>query len=385
MGGVTHHSNESRGNGESDAPLAGVRVIDLGILLPGPVCALHLAWLGADVLKVEPPGGDPGRRLYDGAFFDTYNRGKRSIALDLKTQAGRETLLTLAARADIVVENFRPGVADRLGVGAAALRAVNPALIHCAITGFGPGSRASVPAHDLNFLARSGALGLPTTWSAQDRQPTRPAMPVADFGGAAMAVQAILAALFQRTRTGRGATLEIAMNEVMIHWMAWRVSAAERGDDDAWTRFLEPANDLYRTADGRAIAIGAIEPHLWRRLVETLAAAGVALPAGSADWDWRARRANGAELARVLSAAFLSKSMSEWISLLEAAGVPADPVNTPSEALADPWIEERGMVGSDGWIRPPLPGVGTLAPAPALDSDAEAVRAGTLWDERPIA
>lgn len=385
MGGDTHHSSENGRDGEADAALAGIRVIDLGMLLPGPVCTLHLAWLGADVLKVEPPGGDPGRHLYDGAFFDTYNRGKRSVALDLKTPAGRETLLALTARADIVVENFRPGVADRLGVGAAALRAINPALIHCAITGFGTGSRASVPAHDLNFLARSGALGLPTTWSAQDRQPTRPAMPVADFGGAAMAVQAILAALFQRTRTGRGATLEIAMSEVMIHWMAWRVAAAERGDEAAWTRYLEPANDLYRTADGRAIAIGAIEPHLWRRLVEALTAAGMALPEGSAEWGWRERRANGAELARALSAAFLSRSMSEWISLLEAAGVPADPVNTPPEAFADPWIEERGLVGRDGWIRPPLPGVGALAPAPALDSDAEAVRAGTLWGERSIA
>jgi len=362
-----------------DRPLDGIRVIDLGMLLPGPVCALHLAWLGADVIKVEPPRGDPGRTLYDGAFFDTYNRGKRSAALDLKSPSGREALLALSEDADIVIENFRPGVADRLGIGPDALQARNPRLIHCAITGFGPGSRATAPAHDLNFLARSGALGLPTTWSGQGRPSTRPAVPVADFGGAAMAVQAILAALFQRTRTGTGARIEIAMQEVMLHWLAWRVSASERGDEAAWTSHLEPANDLYVTADGRALAIGAIENHLWQALVTALAGAGCPLTAGAGEWDWHARRANAPELAAALSAAFATRTLAEWIPLLEAAGVPADPVNTPPEAFADPWLAERNLVGKDGWVRPPLPGAGSLAPAPALDADGVAVRAGTAW------
>ncbi|MEA1015349.1 CoA transferase [Sphingosinicella sp. LY1275] len=363
----------------SSRPLDGVRVIDLGMLLPGPICTLHLAWLGAEVIKIEPPRGDPGRTLYDGAFFDTYNRGKRSAALDLKTDSGREALLALAERADILVENFRPGVANRLGVGPDALEARNPALIYCAITGFGTGSRATAPAHDLNFLARSGALGLPTTWSGHGRQSTRPAMPVADFGGAAMAVQAILAALFQRSRTGRGARLEIAMHEVMMHWMAWRTAAADRADEAAWTEHLEPANDIYRTADGRGIAIGAIESHLWRALVAALIDAGGDLPAGCAGWDWYDRRAQASALAAALAATFAARPLAEWIPLLEAAGVPADPVNTPPEAFADPWLAEQRMVQADGWIRPPLPGSGTLPPAPALDADGDTVRNGTLW------
>jgi crotonobetainyl-CoA:carnitine CoA-transferase CaiB-like acyl-CoA transferase len=367
------------------APLTGVRVIDLGMLLPGPACALHLAWMGADVVKVEPPKGDPGRALYDGAFFDTFNRGKRSAALDLKSDSGREALLALAEQADIVIENFRPGVATRLGIGPDALQARNPRLIHCAITGFGPGSRATAPAHDLNFLARSGALGVPTTWSGQGRIATRPAMPVADLGGAAMAVQAILAALFQRTRTGQGARIEIAMQEVMLHWLAWRVCAEKRGDDSAWTGHLEPANDLYVAADGRGIAIGAIESHLWRALVTTLSAAGAALPEAAIDWDWQQRRANAPVLAEALQRAFAMKTRAEWMPLLEAAGVPADPVNTPAEAYADPWITERELVAPDGWIRPPLPGVGMLAPAPALDADGAAVRAGTLWEDASAA
>ena len=363
-----------------ERPLHGIRVVDLGMLLPGPVAALHLAWLGADVIKIEPPRGDPGRALYDGAFFDTYNRGKRSAALDLKSEAGRETLLALCDEADVVVENFRPGVSDRLGIGADVLQGRNPRLVHCAITGFGSsGADAHRPAHDLNFLARSGGLGLPTTWSAQGRRSTRPAMPVADFGGAAMAVQAILAALLQRGRTGKGARIEIAMQEVMLHWLAWRTSAEERGDTDAWTRHLEPANDIYETADGRALAIGAIEPHLWAALVGALSEAGAALPAGAASWGWSERRERADMLAAALADAFAARTLAEWMPLLQAAGVPADPVNTPPEAYSDPWVAERNLVQPDGWVRPPLPGAGTLGDAPALDDHGAAVRAGAGW------
>ena len=361
------------------APLDGIRVIDLGMLLPGPVCALHLAWLGAEVVKVEPPSGDPGRHLYDGAFFDTYNRGKQSVAIDLKSAAGREQMLTLVREADVLIENFRPGVAERLDIGSDTLRAENPRLIYCAITGFGSGSRASAPAHDLNFLAGSGALGAATTWSGKTRQSTRPAMPVADFGGAAMAVQSILAALIQRSRTDRGARLEIAMQEVMLHWMAWRVPAEDRQDDSAWTRYLEPANDIYVARDGRAIAIGAIEARLWHALVDALAADGHALPADARDWDWRDRRDNGEALAAALATAFATRDRDDWVSLLESAGVPADPVATPTEAFAAPWLAERNLQSSDGWIRPPMPGNGNLSPSPTLDADGERLRSGTFW------
>lgn len=354
-------------------------MLDLGMLLPGPVCALHLSWFGADVLKVEPPGGDPGRHLYDGAFFDTYNRGKRSIVIDLKSSAGREQMLALVRQADVLIENFRPGVVERLGIGPDTLRAENPRLIYCAITGFGSGSRATAPAHDLNFLAGSGALGAATTWSGKLRQSTRPAMPVADFGGASMAVQSILAALIQRSRTNRGTQLEIAMQEVMLHWMAWRVAAEDRQDDAAWTRYLEPANDIYVARDGRAIAIGAIEVRLWHALVDALAEDGHALPADARDWDWRNRRDNGEALAAALAKAFAARDRDEWVSLLERAGVPADPVATPAEAFADPWLAERNLQSADGWIRPPMPGCGDLSPSPILDADGERLRSGALW------
>lgn len=365
-----------------DAPaLAGLRVVDLGALLPGPVCALHLAWLGADVIKIEPPAGEAGRHLYDGAFFDTYNRGKRSVALDLKSGEGADAAFRLCASADVVIENFRPGVADRLGLGADGLRATNPRLIYCSISGYGKGSRAASPAHDLNFLAKSGALGQATTWSAQGRLPTRPAMPIGDFGGAAMAVQAILAALYKRTRTDRGAHIDIVMSEVLLHWMAWRTAAGDRADDAAWTRYLEPANDMYETADGRFIVIGAIENHLWRAFAEVAAeeAADLAFDPGMADWDWRERRVQAPGLAKQLGVLFKRRPLAWWTSRLQAAGVPADPVATPSEAFADPWLQEQGLVQEDGWVRPPLPGLPSLSPAPTLDADGDAVRGGNCW------
>jgi crotonobetainyl-CoA:carnitine CoA-transferase CaiB-like acyl-CoA transferase len=361
--------------------LGGLRVVDLGALLPGPVCALHLAWMGADVIKIEPPTGEPGRHLYDGAFFDTYNRGKRSVALDLKSETGRSAAFELCRTADVVIENFRPGVADRLGLGVEQLTAANPGLIYCSISGYGHGSRAAAPAHDLNFLAKSGALGQATTWSAQGRQPTRPAMPIGDFGGAAMAVQGILAALYKRTRTGRGARIHIVMSEVLVHWMAWRTAAEDRPDGDAWTQYLEPANDMYETAEGRFIVIGAIENHLWRAFADVAAHEGADLgfDPDMADWDWRERRVQAPGLAEKLRALFKRHPLDWWASRLQAAGVPADPVATPSEAFADPWLQEQGLVQADGWVRPPLPGVSSLAPAPVLDADGDAVRDGRFW------
>lgn len=366
---------------DDEPALNDLRVVDLGALLPGPVCALHLAWLGADVIKIEPPAGEPGRHLYDGAFFDTYNRGKRSVALDLKMASGGAAAFELCRTADVVIENFRPGVADRLGLGAERLTTANPGLVYCSISGYGGGSRSTAPAHDLNFLAKSGALGQATTWSAQGRQPTRPAMPIGDFGGAAMAVQAILAALYKRTRTGRGARIDIVMSEVLLHWMAWRTAAADRSDADAWTRYLEPANDMYETADGRFIVIGAIENHLWRAFAAVVAEDGtdLGLDPRMADWDWRERRVRAPALAELLRTLFKRHTLAWWTTRLQAAGVPADPVATPSEAFADPWLKEQGLVQDDGWVRPPLPGVSSLAPAPILDADGEAVRNGSFW------
>ena len=351
-----------------DQPLAGLHVVDLGQLIPAPACTINLAWMGATVTKIEPPGGDPARSLYDGRFFELYNRGKRSVTLDLKDPDGQASALARCAEADVVVEGFRPGVADRLGVGPKQVRARQPRVVYCSITGFGSQAGDESPAHDLSFLARSGALGMPATYRAVGAPPHRPAIPVADLAGAAVATQAILAALFARERTGEGRHLEIAIHEIMLHWMAPRAGGIPGGDpQDDPERYLEPANDLYEAADGRWLAIAAIEPRLWGALCAALTGEADPRP-GMASWTWRERREHAAELAAWLQGVFAGRPRDEWVELLAKAGVPADPVASPSEAFADPWVEARGLV-QDGWVRPPLPFAGSLPPAPLLGAD----------------
>lgn len=357
---------------EDDPPLTGTRVVDLSGLIPGPAATEHLAYLGASVVKVEPPGGDPARTLYDGLFFDLLNRGKKSVVLDLKDARARRAAQALCSDADVVVESYRPGVAARLGVGYSDVCEDNPGVVYCSITGYGQDSPR--PGHDLSFMARSGALTVPASWSARARPPMRPSLPAADMGAAATAVQAVLAALLTRQRTGHGRHLDIAMHEVVLHWMAPRVGRAVLGEDPGdLTRYLDPANDLYQTADDRWLAIAAIEVRLWARLCELLGD-DVELPPAAEEWDWRQRRAAGDRLASALRAAFGRRSLRTWLGRLEDAGVPADPVATPTEAFTDPWVHRRGLV-QDGWVRPPLPDGQSLPPAPELDADGPALRA----------
>lgn len=361
------------GPGHGRGPLAGVRVVDLGTLLPGPMATLHLAHLGADVVKVEPPGGDPARRLYDGAFFDLVNRGKRSVVLDLRaSRADREVATRLCTAADVVVVGFRPGVAERLGVGAARLRRMAPEVVHCAISGFGQDDPRG--GHDLGFVARSGALRVPGSWSGRDRPPTRPAIPLADVGAADAATQAILAALYARSRGGGGTTLDIAMQEVALHWTALRAPQAVEGRVGDHTRLLDPANDVYATSDGW-LAVAAVETHLWGRLCAALAPETPEL-ADAGDWAQPRRRANANELARLLAGRFARGRRDEWVKRLQEAGVPADPVLEAHEAYTDPWVRDRGLV-RDGWIRPPIPSDVVLARSPELDADGEQVRLAT--------
>lgn len=345
-------------------PLEDIDVVDFGQLIPAPATTLNLAWLGAAVTKVEPPGGDPARALYDGTFFELYNRGKSSLELDLKDPGDRDRALSRCATADVVVEGFRPGVADRLGVGYDAVARRNPDVVYCSITGYG--ADVDAPAHDLSFLARGGALAQPATYSARGEPPRRPAIPVADLAGAAVATQAVLAALFGRLRGQGGRHLEIAIHEAVLHWVAPRAGSATRGGsppDPA--RYLEPANDIYATRDGRHVVIAAIERRHWRALCEALGDA-LALPEGAAEWDWRQRRDHAEPLARALRAAFASDTRDGWLARLEAKGVPVDPVHSIAEAFGDPWVAQRGLVDDRGWVRPPLPFRSALPAPPRL-------------------
>ena len=270
------------------APLDGVRVLDLSRLLPGPVCTLHLADLGADVVKVEDTGaGDYARSLGlaptgDGsagsdapsAFFRMVNRNKRSLALDLKASAGRDAFLRLAQRADVIVESFRPGVVDRLGVGYAAVAALNRRIVYCSISGYGQtGPYRDRAGHDINYLGYAGVLD---QTGISDGPPALSNLQVADLlGGAMNASTAILAALFGASRTGNGSHVDVAMTEGSLAHNIFALHAIEtlghvqaRGAD-LLTGGV-PCYGVYATQDGRYLAVGALEGKFWRALCEAI-------------------------------------------------------------------------------------------------------------------
>ena len=352
-------------------PLAGVRVVDLSRLLPGAFATQMLAELGAEVLKVEDPaGGDPMRHLpplLDGrGIYDLLlNRGKKSITLDLKSPADAEVLDRLVATADVVVESFRPGTARRLGVDAARLRARYPRLVHCSITGYGQtGPYAERPGHDLNYVALSGLL-------AADRpNPMElPRMFIADVGGGAMtSVIGIVAALFGRTRDGNGASLDISMHDAMLYWVmlpAARdlVDGGAEAEGELPTFGAHASYNVYRTADGLLVALGALERKFW-----------VAFCAGIGRPDLATRHATGEsdqrKLIKEMRALFATRTRDEWLLLMARHDVCLTPVNSPQEALRDPHVEARGVVQSAAGmrvIRPPfLSHIPNLSPPPSV-------------------
>ena len=248
-------------------PLEGVKVLDFSTLLPGPVCTLILAEAGAEVIKIERPGAGDEMRTYvprsgaDSVNFALLNRGKQSIAIDLKDPDQRERLMPMIREADVVVEQFRPGVMDRLGLGYEALAQINPGIIYCAITGYGQsGPRAMVAAHDLNYVSESGMLSLT---AGADGAPVLPPALIADIaGGAYPAVINILMALRERDRSGRGSKLDISMSDNLFTFLYWAIGEGTAGGD--WARpgsglvtGASPRYQIYRTADDQFVAAAA--------------------------------------------------------------------------------------------------------------------------------
>ena len=257
--------------------LDGVKVLDFTTLLPGPLATLVLAEAGAEVIKIERPGGDPIRHappFVDGESvpFAMLNRGKRSIEIDLKEPGAAARVLALVEIADVVIEQFRPGVMDRLGVGYAAVQQANPKCIYCAISGYGQrGRRADIAGHDLNYVAEAGLLGVT---SDRDGHPTLPHTQLADIGaGSYPAVINILLALYRARSTGAGAFLDIAMTEQTFPflWQAlahgWATGAMTTPNELPLTGG-SPRYGLYPTADGRMLALGALEDHFWANFCE---------------------------------------------------------------------------------------------------------------------
>lgn len=332
--------------------LTGIRVLDFGIWRPVPYATQLLADLGADVLKVEPPGGDPMRQFP--ALFATMNAHKRSVVLDLKVPADLARALDLAAGAHVVTEGFRPGVAERLGIGPDAIRSVNPAVVYLSLSGFGQtGPMRLAPGHDHNYQALAGTL------TPDGGEPPRVGgVPWADVAGGLAAAFAICAALVRRVGHGEGEVIDLAMTDVLATW----TGAVPAGPVPALGRRLSgmPGYGVYRARDGW-ITLGAItEAHFWTAICDGLGLHDVRTLPLAEQLD------RAGELRARIAAAVGALARDEAVARLVAAGAPVAPVLDRTEMVTDPHLRARGTVldGPDG--RPAMAHPVRYADHPAL-------------------
>jgi crotonobetainyl-CoA:carnitine CoA-transferase CaiB-like acyl-CoA transferase len=363
-------------------PLDGARILDLTRLLPGNYCTLLLADLGADVIKIEEPGrGDyirwtPPMVDGEGAIHRALNRGKRSVTIDLKVPYGVDLLKRLARDADAVVESYRPGVMDRLGVGADVLTAENPRLVFCSVTGYGQdGPYRDRVGHDINYTGIAGVLHAA---GPPDGSPTIPSVQVGDFGGGMAAALGLVAGLGEAARTGRGRTLDVSMLDVAVSWagvlMSWFLATGRpppRGR-------MPLAGGLacyrvYRCADGAYLAVGALEARFWRALCEALEVPELV--------DAHLDPTRQDELAATLQGIFGARPRDAWVAGLSALETCVSPVNDVAEALHDPQVLHRGLlaeidgrgVGPGPAIRLSGEGAEAFRPAPGLGEHTDEV------------
>jgi crotonobetainyl-CoA:carnitine CoA-transferase CaiB-like acyl-CoA transferase len=344
------------------ALLAGIRVLDLTNVLAGPYAGYQLALLGADVVKVEAPDGDLARQLGAspalnaarmGASFLAQNAGKRSVVLDLKSEPGRAAFLDLVASADVVLENFRPGVMERLGLAVEVLRARRPDLIYCAISGFGQtGPLRDNPAYDQIVQGLSGVMSITGTPEAA---PLRVGYPACDTLGGLFGAFAIAAALVRRARTGEGAVLDVSMLESTISALGWPVSNYLTADVEPRPMGNEnmtaAPSGTFRTGDG-LLNIAANKGEQFMALCRLIGRPELADDPRFAERE--TRKANRLALRDEIEAALIHGSAAEWEARLNRAGVPAGRVLTVPQALAEPQVAERAMTARF----PDVPGVG---------------------------
>jgi crotonobetainyl-CoA:carnitine CoA-transferase CaiB-like acyl-CoA transferase len=320
--------------------------------LPGPYATQILADLGAEVVKIEPPGGDPMRQIGppdgDGvsAFYKLVNAGKTVVRLNLKDPEGRDALIALVARADALIESFRPGTLVRLGLDPDTLRASNPRLIHSALSGFGrDGPYAERAGHDINYMAWGG--GLATSGSRQRPEMAHP--PTADCASAMQVALVTLAALLRRERSGEGAFLDVSLGETVLAWQAFPMTAALRNDGAArrGEGLLNGGAACYRiyeTADGDFVTLGAVEAKFWAAFCRAV---------GREDWIVRqGEPLPQSALIEDLTALFLSQTLAHWIAVLEPVDCCFQPVLRPAELPSDPQIRARGLVRLDETAEP---------------------------------
>ena len=372
--------------------LEGIRVLDLSRFLPGPHLAMMMADHGADVIKIEDPRtGDPARAIGPregdhSVYFRNANRGKRSLAVDLKSDAGREAFMRLAESADVVLETFRPGVVERLGIGYEAVRARAPQVVYAAISAFGQtGPYRDRPAHDLSVNALAGVASLSVDGAGR---PAMACLPPSDMGGSLMALSGILMALLRRQSTGRGDYVDLSMFDTVVSWtahVAGRVFADGRAPDPARERtqggaaFYRP----YRTKDGRYVTLGGGEIKFVVNFLEAVGRPDLIPlgrePAGPAQ----------AALHAFLEEIFAARTRAEWVAWFEGRDICFAPVLDLKEAFDDTHLAARAMIVRDG-DGPAQLGIpikfreepGRIGPdAPALGADSTAILRELGYDE----
>ena len=366
-------------------PLDGVVLLDLTRLLPGPYCSMILADLGARVIKVEPPPpGDYMREFEpklkkESAFYYAVNRNKESVSLNLKEESDRETFLKLVSKAHVLMEGFRPGVMDRLGLGYERLREVNPGLVYCAITGFGQdGPYRDLPGHDINYIAMGGVLD---QIGVKDGPPVLPTIQIADLSSAFWAAIGILAGVIRSRTTGEGTFIDVSMMDTVLSWLPIHfVQYAATGHVPTRGNFLLsggfPCYRIYETADGQYVTLGALEGKFWRVFCKAVDREDLVPHQFSQD----------PEVIKEVDELFRSKTLEEWLELTcGTEDLLLFPVNTLPQVMEDPQVKARNMLWSvkhpeEGeliMVAPPfkMEGVefGCRKLPPAFDEDRERV------------
>lgn len=375
--------------------LDGVRVLDCTRMLAGPYASMILADLGCEVIKVEEPGGDPIRAMGppwrgdQSAYFLAVNRGKRSVTLDLADPAGRALFLELVAVSDVVLDNYRAGVTDRLGIAPQDCRAVRPDIVTCSVTAFGAeGPYRDLPAFDLVLQALGGGMSVT---GPPDGPPVRMGLPVGDLAGGVFAALGVVTALLHRARTGVGRHVDLALLDVQVslltylagyHWADGRVPGPQGNGHETVVPY-----DAFQGADGAGLVVAVFTERFWEPFCRVLDVPGLL-----ERWPTNAQRLAGRhELEKLLAARFAERPAAEWVERLRAAGVPVAPVHRVDQVLTDPQVLARGMVattqphptaGAYPVLGDPLQHTGggprQYAPAPLLGQHTDEVIGGLL-------
>ena len=364
-------------------PLEGLKVLDLSRVLAGPYATMVLGDLGADVLKIEhPERGDDTRHwgppfagegeARESAYFLSVNRNKRSVGVDLKTEEGLQKIKALAAEADVLIENWKRGALEGMGLGYEALKKRNPGLVYCSITGFGPGPDEDRPGYDFLVQARAGIMGI-TGFPEPDGEPTKVGVAIADIVCGLHAATAILAALRRRSETGEGARIEVPLFESTLSWLANRGQEyLVSGEDKGRLGNGHPSIVPYQTFDARdmQIAVAVGNDAQFRRLCEA-----VGLPELADDGRYATnpdRVANREELVATLQDRFAERPADEWVEKVREAGVPCGPVNALADVFEDGHVLGSGVLGN---VEHPTAGALRMLLSPVLvDGERPPVR-----------